>query len=171
MVRPRYPEKPFFWSVQISTFTSTTEECRIYVDGKIKIVRTREKYGGLYQLSVKNVIPMKAVACLSTETQLYHERLVHQNKRHVRAFVKRELGIELPKDDTLYESCIFGKSHRHQFGTRPRAIQAGELVHCDVCGPFPNSITNLRYFVLFRDDYSGYRIIYFMKNKLKLNRS
>lgn len=79
--------------------------------------------------------------------------------------MKRELGIELPKDDTLYESCIFGKSHRHQFGTRPRAIQAGELVHCDVCGPFPNSITNLRYFVLFRDDYSGYRIIYFMKNK------
>lgn len=148
-----------------SKFMSTPEKCSISVNGAVKIVGSRQKYGGLYKLEVKNVIPKKMVANLATETQLYHERFAHQNKRHIRAFVKRELGIELPIDETLCEGCLFGKSHRQKFGTRTRASRPGELMHSDVCGPFPNSITNLRYFVLFRDDYSGYRLIYFMKAK------
>lgn len=38
-------------------------------------------------------------------------------------------------------------------------------MYIDVCGPFQNSTSGYRYFVLFRDDYTKFRIIYFIKEK------
>lgn len=150
-----------------SRFESTPTNCTFYTRNEVKMTGVRSISGGLYKLNVKNVIPKRniEVNLTLTKTQLYHERLVHQNKRHVRKFVKQELGIELPQDESTCESCILGKSHRLKFGTRPRASRPGELVHSDVCGPFPNSFTNLRYFVLFKDDFTGYRYVYFLKAK------
>lgn len=44
-------------------------------------------------------------------------------------------------------------------------MKPGEVIHSDVCGPFCNSLSNCRYFVLFKDDYSGFRYVYFMKER------
>lgn len=42
----------------------------------------------------------------------------------------------------------------------------GELIHADLCGPFeiPSS-GGAKYFLLLKDDYSGFRFVYFLKHK------
>ena len=48
----------------------------------------------------------------------------------------------------------------------PDTTAPGELIHCDVCGPFEiPSFRGYRYFVLFKDDFSRYRRVYFMQEK------
>ena len=47
-----------------------------------------------------------------------------------------------------------------------RKIKIGEFIHTDVCGPmFGTSIGGSRYFLLFKDDKSGFRHTYFLKHK------
>lgn len=149
-----------------STFSSTPTHCSMVIDGETKLIGKRCQKGGLYQLVVKNVKPEKNLdVFMTTDTQLYHERLAHQNKRHVRAIVKRELGINLSNEHDLCEGCINGKAHRLKFGTRARASTPGELVHADVCGPLPYTYSKYRYFLLLKDDYSKFRSIYLLKEK------
>lgn len=97
--------------------------------------------------------------------QLYHERFGHQNKRHVKSLLKRELNIKVDMDSELCEGCIYGKANRLPFGTRERTTKPGEQIHTDVCGPFEESMSGYRYFVLFKDDFTKFRTIYFMKEK------
>lgn len=64
-----------------------------------------------------------------------------------------------------------GKHHRSSFKrSENRATKAGELVHADVCGPIQEtSIGGSRYFVLFKDDFSSYRVVYFLKRKSEVS--
>jgi len=67
--------------------------------------------------------------------QFWHERLCHQNKKHVQEFIQRE-GVDVPTDDYFCEACAFGKSHPLPFYSHScRANQPGEIIHADVCGP------------------------------------
>jgi hypothetical protein len=72
---------------------------------------------------------------------------------------------KIPK--TLCTACELGKFHRQPLKSgRTRATRVGELIHSDVEGPMPSpSVGNARYYVLFTDDFSGWRVIYFMKCK------
>lgn len=47
----------------------------------------------------------------------WHERLGHQNKRHVTTFFK-ECGIKVDHDDKFCEACVQGKQHRSSFQSR-----------------------------------------------------
>ena len=158
-----------------SVFTSTTKECKLEVAGTTRVIGKREPGGGLYKLAMKTVMPNKPrtleVNAITGANllQLYHERFAHQDKNHVVRVAKRELGIHLSPDKIKCEGCIYGKSHRKSFGTRERATSIGELIHTDVCGPFVDSISKYKYFVLFKDDYSGYRFVYFIKQKSEVN--
>lgn len=93
---------------------------------------------------------------------MYHERFAHQDKIHVIRVVKCELGIQLCPDKVKCEGCIYGKTHKKPFGIREIATSAGELIHTDVCVPFAKSILKYQYFVLFKDDYTSYRFVYFI---------
>lgn len=42
----------------------------------------------------------------------------------------------------------------------------GEFIHTDLCGPMQTpSIRGARYFILFKDDCTGFRHIYFLRHK------
>lgn len=157
--------------MQNSIFMSTTRDCKLDIEGSTKIVGKRLPYGGLYKLDMTTVMPAKQRSIEvnaitgSNLLQLYHERFAHQDKRHVRDIVKRELGINLKPDNAKCEGCIYGKSQRKKFGTRERAAEPGEIIHTDVCGPFADSISKYKYFVLFKDDFSNYRFVYFIRHK------
>ena len=61
-----------------------------------------------------------------------------------------------------------GKQHRLAFPTdgRNRARKIGGLIHTDVCGPMNiASLAGSYYFVTFRDDFTGYGVVNFMKRK------
>ena len=68
---------------------------------------------------------------------------------------------------TPCEGCLLGKMHRIPFPTgRTRATEIGQLIHSDVCGPM-QQITpgGSRYYVIFRDDFSGWCSINIIKHK------
>lgn len=157
-----------------SVFTSTNRECNLTVNGAVRLAGERKPHGGLYKLKLKvikpsynkeaNTIQVNAVTGENL-LQLYHERFAHQNTRHVIELVKRKFGVQLKPDNVTCEACVYGKAHRLKFGTRERATKPGELIHADVCGPFPPSGSKYRYFVAFKDDFSSFRYVYFLKNK------
>jgi hypothetical protein len=68
---------------------------------------------------------------------------------------------------TLCPGCSLGKAHRLPFtSVRTKTTELGELIHADVCGPMQvESPSGSKYYVTFKDDYSGYRAIYFLKTK------
>lgn len=100
--------------------------------------------------------------------QLWHERLGHVNMELVKNASKYcNLGCT-NFDDFFCEACQFGKQARKTFypAVRPKAENPGEMIHSDVCGPMNiESPRGSRYFVLFKDDCTGYRQVYFMRHK------
>jgi len=75
-----------------SCFISTSDICNLIVNDEKVLVGTREQNGGLFKLVASTVIPtdcaeVKAVSS-GTLLQLYHERMGHQNKKHVKSVLK-----------------------------------------------------------------------------------
>jgi transposase InsO family protein len=146
----------------------TEERCELLLNGRVILTGHRDQ--GLYCLNIQVLAPdVQAVACIthSTETlQIWHEKLAHQSKQHVESFLK-EKNIKYVNDNVLCESCIKGKQHRLSFGTRNvTAEKPGDLVHADLCGPMEeDSFSGYRYFLCFKDDFTKYRSIYFLKTK------
>lgn len=134
--------------------------------GETVAVGTRES-SGIYRLLVR--IPSISHAQLTvaqTNLQVWHERLGHQNKHHVQKFLKLK-GIDVKLDQNNCEACIYGKMHRLSFSSRNnRPRECASQINADVCGPMPeNSLGGARYYVVFKDDFSKFRTVYFLKNK------
>jgi len=131
---------------------------------------------GTYVMSMKVVVPScPAEVSFATESetlQVWHERLGHQNKRHVRKLLS-EMNIRVSHAVTsdFCDGCALGKAHRKPFKPRPnRATSVGEVINADVNGPMSvDSFTGARYFVCFKDDYSKYRRIFFLKKKSEVS--
>lgn len=64
-------------------------------------------------------------------------------------------------------SCLGAKLSRRTvpLRTTPRAIEVDQKQHIDVCGPFDESLRKSRYIVLFKDEFSNYRVAYCIRKK------
>lgn len=79
-------------------------------------------------------------------------------------------GVKLTSEEQFFcEPCQFGKAHRLEFNKskiQENHWKPGEFIHTDVCGPFSEtSIGGSRYYLLFLDEATDYRSIYFIKHK------
>jgi hypothetical protein len=144
--------------------------CELIKDDKVIV--SGERHQGLYKLHIRPIVPEVAAEVLvahKVETlQVWHERLCHQNKRYVEKFLKsRDIEYVKESDNQICEGCMQGKFHRLSFGTRPNICEKpGDLIHADVCGPMQeNSFQGYRYFVTFKDEFTKYRTVYFLKKK------
>lgn len=148
------------------TYRAEKSKC-VFLRGR-KVVAVGEKLDKLYKLLIRVQLPEHTAVLMSQvdTLQLWHERLGHQNKRHVQQFLKIR-GINVTVDDEYCDGCAFGKQHRQYFGQRiDKATAAGELVHSDVCGPMQEkSLGGARYFCVFKDDFTHFRRIYFLREK------
>ena len=46
------------------------------------------------------------------------------------------------------------------------APEPGEIIHTDLCGPMETaSVGGAKFFLLFKDEASGFRTVYFLKHK------
>ncbi|XP_073817619.1 uncharacterized protein [Musca autumnalis] len=117
-----------------SKFTSTTNECKMYVDEELVVHGQREINGTLYKLNVRPNSHTQNISLLEEKSvlQLYHERWGHQDYRHVKMKLKNEMGISVKNTSENCEPCIFGKSSRKPFGRRDAASQPGEIVSTDI---------------------------------------
>lgn len=104
--------------------------------------------------------------------RVWHERLGHLNLARIRSMVLSGVvtGLHLSPgiDDFVCHGCAFGKQHRLPFPTRgrTRADKIGQLIHSDLCGPMNHATPKgARFYVIFKDDFSGYRVVHFLKQK------
>src|SRR4051812_40785231 len=64
--------------------------------------------------------------------------------------------------------CVKGKQTKQRKLGSNRSSNVLELIHTDICGPFPKACWNdQRYFVSFIDDYSRYGYLYLIEEKSK----
>lgn len=130
------------------------------------IKQNNEIYRMFFRLTSKEEANVSTVSL-----QTWHERLGHINKRTLSEMAKKGLikGIKSSDaSDFFCESCQIGKSHRLPFHQREsgKPLQPGELFHSDVCGPMSvESVGGARYYVIFKDDATGFRKVYFIKHK------
>ena len=69
-------------------------------------------------------------------------------------------------DDIICVECIKGKITNKRKQGAERAKGVLELIHTDICGPFPTALWNgQRYFITFIDDYSRYGYLYLIHEK------
>ena len=113
------------------------------------------KIGVKRKLNVKNI------------TSLWHKRLGHIYKRRNEMLVSN--GILNPLDFLDFDVCvnyIKGKqTNVRRFGAN-RSIDILELIHTDICGPFPKASWNgQQYFITFIDDFSRCGYLYLIHEK------
>jgi len=100
-------------------------------------------------------------------TTLWHKRLGHISKQRIQRLVSD--GILEPLDLTDLQvciECIKGKrTNKRKLGAE-RASNVLELIHIDICGPFPTASRNGQwYFITFIDDYFRYSYLYLIHDK------
>ncbi|KAK9690672.1 hypothetical protein RND81_09G145600 [Saponaria officinalis] len=98
---------------------------------------------------------------------LWHKRLGHVSKERIQRLVSN--GILDSVDFTDFDvcvSCIKGKQTKVKRLGANRATDVLELIHTDICGPFPTASWNgRRYFISFIDDYSRFGYLYLIHEK------
>jgi len=107
-----------------------------------------------------------------TEMNLWHSRLGHISKATVAKMAAGVIATGITVKDRgnhdYCEACALGKSRKQAQPTEPlaRATTPGEIVYTDVFGPVRQpSINGHLYAIIFVDDFTRYRVIYFMKKK------
>lgn len=137
-----------------------------------ELVATGELVDSVYVMNIRVRVPDVPVqANLATSAdvlQAWHERFGHQDKRHVREVLSRfDISIKCSDAATFCDGCVLGKSHRKPFRTRlDRPNVVGELINADVNGPMTiESINGFRFYVAFKDDFSQFVRVFFMKHK------
>lgn len=78
-------------------------------------------------------------------------------------------GIKITdKRDFFCDACQLGKAHKLPFRKAVEKVsrQPGEFIHSDVCGPMQvESIGGAKFFVMYKDEASGFRQVFFVKHK------
>ncbi|GKB37592.1 retrotransposon protein, putative, ty1-copia subclass [Tanacetum coccineum] len=102
------------------------------------------------------------------KSKLWHSDIGHVNKKRITQLQKDGVLESLDfKSDDVYESYLLGKMTKSPFiGSCERYEGLLDLVHTDLCGPFPFVTKDgKRYYVTFTDDFSRYGYVYLIKHK------
>lgn len=146
------------------------DDCvQIFEDNVLKASGIRQS-NQLYRMLFKVVTGYEANVASCDTLKRWHERLGHVNVGYLRKMVSKDLvnGVKfLDNEDFFCEGCQHGKQHRLPFRPNPRLkTEPGEFIHTDMCGPMPQpSLGGNRFFVLFKDDATGFRYIYFVQHR------
>jgi len=98
---------------------------------------------------------------------LWHKRLGHISKNRVERLVSNGIlkSIDFTNFDVCVE-CIKGKQTKAKRLGAYRASDVLELIHTDICGPFPTPSWNgQQYFISFIDNYSRYAYLFLIHEK------
>ena len=139
--------------------------CQVVKNGKFLVEGTVSD--GLYCLNMHTSKERPTSAGLVADINLWHQRLAHVHVDGIRHMCRHNvvegMKIDMKKGVSRCEACVYGKSTRapipHQGG--PCAENVLDLVHTDVCSPFPvESLGGSKYFVSFVDDHSKFCLLY-----------
>ncbi|UYV72852.1 hypothetical protein LAZ67_10000994, partial [Cordylochernes scorpioides] len=146
------------------------DKLQIFMDNDLKAVGVR--HDGLYRMLFKVTSSSQGYITSENKLQLWHERLAHLPVATLREMATKGLVDGLQPQDLegeffFCEGCQLGKAHRKScYPSDGKNYQLGEFIYADICGPMQTqSLSKSLYFCLFKDYFSGYRHIYFIKNK------
>src|SRR5436190_8134396 len=97
--------------------------------------------------------------------KIWHRRLGHFNLKYVKNISWITLGVGFHKAaeweaeaEAICKACVQGKQVRKRVSKKRRSQskQSFDLIHSDVCGPFPILKDKSCYFITFTDDYTCY---------------
>ena len=148
-------------------------------DGSVRM-EGRRAGNALYHLDIMAVSTAdEALPSFSQQSlplDLWHQRLAHLNTQSILKMESLQCadGLSVVQDNSSHicDGCLLGKMHRSSFKTgRNRATEPGQLLHSDVCGPLQVPTPGgCRYFVIFKDDYTGWTFTYLLRNKSEVFR-
>ncbi|CAK9820237.1 Retrovirus-related Pol polyprotein from transposon TNT 1-94 [Anthophora quadrimaculata] len=157
------------------SFHSFEDRCEVR-DNKGKLAARGIPHGTLFKMCFKVKVPIDCKVIKLTDGQeklkLWHERMGHVNVRAVKHTCEH-LGINGVENENVLnkffcEGCVMGKQSRrpHPSIGLESNYGPGEKIHTDVCGPVNiSSPSNTRFFLLFKDENTCYRKVYFMRHK------
>ena len=173
-------------SVGRMTATGSKVGC-MFADGKFQIVKKNSDgshvdiYEGvqtnnkLYFVDLEFVLPPHPVettffAKVPETMDLWHHRMGHIGEAATRSLVRSVKGVNFPPGDQLSkcEPCIIGKHARapHPSSLTPKSTKLLELVHCDICGPFPVLTPHgKQYLIAFLEDSVNILKVYCLARK------
>lgn len=149
------------------TQDATKDRCLLKLNGHIQAVGNRQN--NLYRMRFVVINPgdnSGSPTALVCSLRTWHERLAHQNYPYVKTLLN-SLGIKTTGEKEFCEPCVLGKMTRTSHPpSKSTTKEVGEIIHADVCGFMQTkSLGKARYFLLFKDDFSHYRQVYFLKRK------
>mmetsp|Transcript_14864 Transcript_14864/g.25335 ORF Transcript_14864/g.25335 Transcript_14864/m.25335 type:complete len:1270 (-) Transcript_14864:150-3959(-) len=128
-------------------------KCDIFKNNNL-ILSTNER-DGTYKIPIKqlNVVNYK------------DDLIIHKKFGHASRNALNNMGIKIGKINC--KECINAELVKtySKSTSKIRAKYVNEYIHTDICGPFPQSFSGMKYLISFTDDYSRYTKVYFMNNK------
>ncbi|CAL8120945.1 unnamed protein product [Prunus armeniaca] len=112
---------------------------------------------GLFHLnSIPAALNTEIIPSPTQSARLWHHRLGHISKDRIQRLVKEQILPSVDFSDLdVYVNCIKGKLTKARKKGSNRSGQLLEIIHTDICGPFPiQTLEGHRYFITFIDDYS-----------------
>ena len=134
-----------------------------YVDN-LYMLDTIASYHETLQLSTQGV---KRKLTNENSSSLWHKRLGHISQRRIERLVSNGIldSLDFP-DFEICTNCIKGKQTNTRGFDANRATNVLELIHTNICGPFPMvSWNDQQYFITFIDDFSRYGYLYLIHEK------
>ncbi|CAK9821231.1 Retrovirus-related Pol polyprotein from transposon TNT 1-94 [Anthophora plagiata] len=157
------------------SFHSFENRCEVR-DSEGKLAARGIPHGTLFKMCFKVKVPIECKTIKLADGQeklkLWHERMGHLNIRAVKHTCEH-FGIDGMENDNginklFCEGCVMGKQSRrpHPSMRIENNYGPGEKIHTDVCGPVNiSSPSNTRFFLLFKDENTSFRKVYFLSHK------
>ena len=148
--------------------------CLIYQNGRLVLTGERAART-MYHLNIRSRESAN-LAHLLTDLNTAHQRMGHADRRKIQQMFTMNLvkGLNLKsttEDNTVCRGCAGGKMHKTSYRTStfPKANSISGRIHSDVCGPIEKpSLGGALYFFVFKDKYSGWTTVNFMKMKTEV---
>ena len=92
------------------------------------------------------------------DVTMWHNRLAHVNRNKISDMIRdKQLPPDAKLDVEKCTDCSSGKQARDSFqGRIDKAVKKGDIIHSDVVGPLPQSVSGARYFVTFIDEFTRF---------------
>ena len=142
-----------------------------------KVIGTGSLIDKLYKLNMQSpntnlimnatIIGSKRKLNNEKSSMLWHKRMGHISKQRIERLITQGILDSLDMSDFgICVDCIKGKMTNKRKTGANRCSNVLELIHTDICGPFPTASWNGHtYFITFIDDYSRYGYLYLIHQK------
>jgi hypothetical protein len=135
----------------------------------VNVVCNDENVVCKYKVSSSTNVSSKRKRCDdATSAKLWHYHLGYISKGRIERLIKDDILIPLDFSNSDYcIDCIKGKYAKQvKKGEAKRSAGVLEIIHTDICGPFPiKFVDGFDSFITFTDDFSRYGYIYPIKER------